>query len=407
MEGWQLRRRVARFRGIEILFLGAARSGGRRLDVHEFANRDIPYSEDLGRAARRFTLRGAVIGPDHDLEAERLEAALEKRGPGELVLPHRAPISVAVVSWRFEEPEREARIQNFEIEFVEAGLASTPAARENTAGIVEARADASLASLASRFASVFSIQGQTAAAIDRVVGLATSAADGISRAFELLKAGEAAGEEIAAYAREIDAFKRRISGSIVDAAVTAATFQDRLDDLLSLPLAPLAIYRRVEDVARFGVDLVDPGTGTVARRSFKRNQDALVALVQHSATTVRARALSRITFESSTEAAVFRDEIARELAAAIVSASDALADEAVAGLRALRTATIRDLDARSARLPARVTWSVPYQLPSVVIAQRLYGDPAREGEIVARNRSLIRNPGRIPFGTALEVLADG
>lgn len=407
MEGWQLRRRVARFRGIEILFLGAARAGGRRLDVHQFANRDVPFAEDLGRSARTFTVRGAVIGPDHDLEAERLEEALERRGPGELVLPHRAPIMVAVSAWRFEEPEREARIQTFEIEFVEAGLATTPAARENTAGIVEARADASLAALATRFGSVFSIQGETAAAIDRVVEVASSAADGISRAFELLKAGQAAGEEISAYAREVDAFKRRISASVVDAAATAATFQDRLDDLLSLPLAPLAVYRRLEDVARFGVDLVDPGTGTVARRSFKRNQDALVALIQHSATTVRARALSRIAFESSTEAAVFRDEIARELADAIVAASDALADEAVAGLRSLRTATIRDLDARSARLPARVTWRVPNQAPSIVIAQRLYGDPAREAEIVARNRSLIRHPGRIPFGTPLEVLADG
>lgn len=407
MEGWQLRRRVARFRGIELIFLGSSRGGGRRLDVHEFANRDVPYAEDLGRSARTFSLRGAVIGPDHDLDAERLEAAFEKRGPGELVLPHRAPIMVAVASWRFEEPEREERIQRFEVEFVEAGLASAPVARTNTAGVVETRADSSLAALATRFSSVFSIQGQTAAAVDQVVAVASSAADRISQAFEYLKAGQAASEEIAAYAREVDAFKRRISSSIVDAAVTAALFQDRLDDLLSLPLAPLDVYRRLEDVARFGVELADPGTGTVARRSFKRNQDALVALVRQSATTVRARALARITFESSSEAAAFRDEIARELTDAITAASDALADGAVAGLRALRTSTIRDLDARSARLPSRVVWQVPYQLPTLVIAQRLYGDPAREAEIVARNRALFRNPGRVPFGTALEVLADG
>ncbi len=407
MEGWQLRRREPRFRGIAFVFLGSSREGGRRLDVHEFANRELPYAEDIGRSARTFSVRGAVIGADHDLEAERLEAAFEAKGPGELVLPHRAPIMVAVQRFRFEEPEREERIQRFEFECVEAGLAVAPAARTNTAGVVESKADASLAGLKSRFGAVFTISDQTKASIDRMAGIARSAADEISGAFEILKAGQAATEEIAAYAREVDDFKKNLAGTLVDAAAMAGTLQDRLDDLLSLPLAPLNVYNRLHDVARFGLELADPGVGTVARRSFKRNQDAFVSLVRQSATTVRARALSRITFESSTEAAEFRDEIATELSGAILSASDANADAAAAALRALRTATIRDLDARSARLPSRVTYTLPANLPSIVIAQRLYGDVAREPEIVARNRRLIRNPARIAWGTPLEVLVDG
>ncbi len=407
MEGWQLRRRNASFRGLGIFVFSSERSGGRRLDVHTFAFRDVPYAEDLGRTPRTFTVRGAVIGADHDLDAERLEEAFERSGPGELVLPHRAPIMVAVTSYRFEEPDREERIQRFEAEFVEAGLAVSPTPRTNTAGAVESKADAAIAAAKERFAKVWTLDGQTGAAVKRLVGVASSAADAISTAFEYLKAGQAATEEIAAYAREVDAFKRDVAGTIVDAAALAGTLQDRLDDLLSLPLAPLNVYRRLADVVGFGADLADPGLETAARRSFARNQTALVSLVSQTASMVRARALSRVTFESSSDAAALRDEIAAELSEAILDASDAFADGQAAALRALRTATIRDLDIRSARLPARVGYVVPSQVPALVIAQRLYGDSTREAELVARNRRLIRHPSRVPYGVELEVLADG
>lgn len=406
MEGWEIRRRAARFRGIDLVVLSSTRSGGRRLDVHEFYGRELPYAEDVGRSARAFTVRGLVIGPDHDLQAERLEAAFEQSGPGELVLPHRAPIQVAVRGYNFEEPETEARLQRFEVDFVEAGLASAPGARPNTAGIVQERATGAFAAISERFEKVFSISDQTKAQIDRIVGVATDGADLVTAAFDVLKAGSAALEEINAYQRDIIEFTRNVSGSIVDAAVVAAEFQRRFDDLLDLPFLPLEVYRYLADVVEFGADLPDPGTNTVARRSFKRNQDGLVGMISRSATATRAKALSRATFESSSEASGYRDEIAAELGRAILQASDAFADAEAAALRALRTATIRDLDARAAKLPARVVFALPAQLPAIVVAQRLYGDVAREADIVTRNRKLVRHPGRIPYGTPLEVLAD-
>lgn len=407
MEGWETRRRNARFRGIDLIVLESTRSGGRRLDVHEFAKRDVPYAEDLGRSARGFTVRGIVVGPDHDLDAERLEAAFEAFGPGELVLPHRAPIQVAVRTFTFQEPDREARIQRWEAEFVEAGLAVTPRAREDTAGQVETKATSAWAALGERFSKVFTLSDQTQAQVDRMVGIVSDGASEIERVFDLATAGQPILEEIAAAAQEIDDFKRRMAASIVDGAAVAADFQDRLDDLLSLPLAPLVVFRRLEQAVAFGVNLADPGLETNARKSFKRNQDAFVAMLSQSVVTARARVLASATFESSTEAGEYRDEIAAELDAAILAASDAFADAAAADLRALRTATIRDLDSRAARLPERVVWTVPALMSSVAIAQRLYGDVEREAEIVARNRSMIRDPSRIVRGTPLEVLVGG
>lgn len=406
-EGWETRRRIPRFRGIDLNYLGSRRGGlGRRIAVHEFRGRNQPFAEDLGGKARTFTVRGFVSGDTHDLDAEALEKAFRKAGPGELVLPHRAPISVACLDAEFEEPDRELRIQYWSAEFVEAGLPAIPGARVNTPAVVETFVGRVLAAVEERFAAVFTISDQTQAAIDRTVAVASQAVAIVETAFDNLKAAAEAVEEIADYAQTISNLANTISGTIVDAAVAAREFQNALTEILELPLAPLEVFRELKHVAQFGLELQDPGEQTAARTSFKRNQTALVAMVQQSATAVRAKALSRATFESSTEASEYRDEIAAELATVIYAASDALDDETAAELRSLRTSTLRDIDARASRLPSRVQFTTDGSSPAILISYRLYGEATRDAEIVARNRPLIRNPGRVAYGTPLEVLGN-
>jgi prophage DNA circulation protein len=55
---------------------------GRRTVQHEYPQRDTPFAEDMGRAARRFSLDAYVLGPDYDQARDRLIDALEARGPG-------------------------------------------------------------------------------------------------------------------------------------------------------------------------------------------------------------------------------------------------------------------------------------------------------------------------------------
>jgi len=405
-EGFEVRRRVAQFRGIPIEILSSTRSGGRRLDVHEFGKREKPWAEDLGRATRSFTVRGLVIGADHDLDGQRLEEAFEKNGPGELILPHRAPISVAVRSYRFEEPERATRVQTFEVEFVEAGVPSTPGARPNTSGEVKTRGEAAFEAMKTRLGEVFSIDGETAAAVDRISAVTADAAAAVETAFDALKATVDTIERVAQVADTVRALENRLQGTLADAAVAGREFQNAIDEILDLPFAPIQIFRALAPVAEFGDELTDPGSETVARANFKRNQDGFVRFVKQTASVARARALSDVDFETDGfSCACLRNEIAEELDALIVEESDALGDDTVATLRAVRTAIIRDIDIRGARLPGRVDYSPPTQLPALVIAQRLYGDPSRDLEIVTRNEEIIRNPGRVPFGVTLEVLA--
>lgn len=53
---WRDRLRDASFRGVPFSVEDDEGSFGRRVQVHEYPNRDKPFTEDLGRATRRMTI---------------------------------------------------------------------------------------------------------------------------------------------------------------------------------------------------------------------------------------------------------------------------------------------------------------------------------------------------------------
>ena len=65
MAGWRDNLRTASFRGVEFFVRGHSATGGRHGVTHEFAGRDLPYREDLGRMARGWTIRAYVLGDDY------------------------------------------------------------------------------------------------------------------------------------------------------------------------------------------------------------------------------------------------------------------------------------------------------------------------------------------------------
>lgn len=404
-EGWEIRRRVARFRGIPLQVLSSSRSGGRRLDVHEFAGREDPFAEDLGRSAVSISVRGIFIGEAHDLDADRLRRAFDQAGAGELVLPHSAPISVAVASYQIEEAAGEAGAQRFDVEFVEAGYPATPSRLPDWGGRVATSLAGVLDAVGNRFSGAFGIAGAAAATVEAGQAVANGAAAAIGQAVEKTRAISELVDDLDDVVREVDSLTSTISGQIVDAALGAAAFRDTLEAIGSLPLAPLEVFNSLADVAKYGAALVDPGSGTVARKLQKTNQDELAGMVRKMASGERAKLASKITFSSSTQAAAVRDEIAAELAVEIKSASDALDDVSASALRQLRAAIIRDIDTRAARLPQRVEWRPEYVASSLAISQRLYGTPDRALEIVARNPVAARYPSRISSASPLEVLS--
>lgn len=142
---WKIRFRVtgASFKGCSFHVEQQARSSGRRIVEHEYPKRDLPYAEDMGRHAIRYTVTGYVI--DYDFRAgfsldyqqtkNRLIAALEQPDPGVLIDPY-LPITSHLdygggkallfycERYSVSETRQRGGYCVFEMTFVEAGVAA-------------------------------------------------------------------------------------------------------------------------------------------------------------------------------------------------------------------------------------------------------------------------------------------
>jgi prophage DNA circulation protein len=146
----------ASFRGAHFHCEAGSRENGRRIVVHEFPKKELPYSEDMGRRAKNFTVRAYCISYPSTLTGQGLElynrdyrvprdfllTALEIAGPGTLQLPTLPAENVVVTRYRLTEEERFGGYCVFDIEFAEFGVNPqylTPSI--NTAAVLNGAAD--------------------------------------------------------------------------------------------------------------------------------------------------------------------------------------------------------------------------------------------------------------------------
>jgi prophage DNA circulation protein len=133
---WRDQLLPARFRNASFHVETSSKENGRRIVTHQFPKKDIPYSEDMGREARAFTIRGYCICYPYDtgvplymrdyrIARDILIEELEKIGPGVLQLPtfHKSPIYVVCTRYRITEEERFGGYCIFDMSFAEFGFA--------------------------------------------------------------------------------------------------------------------------------------------------------------------------------------------------------------------------------------------------------------------------------------------
>jgi prophage DNA circulation protein len=143
---WRDRWQTAIFRGAMFFVEIGGRAGGRRVALHQYPKRDIPYAEDMGRTANKFTVQGYLIGPNYLTLRDNLITALEKPGPGLLRLPlpyQSSDVNVMVTSYSISESREKGGVCQVDMEFVEYGdpsyrpTQSTTGQIENSATGVE------------------------------------------------------------------------------------------------------------------------------------------------------------------------------------------------------------------------------------------------------------------------------
>jgi len=394
---WRDDLRAGTFRGAPFQIDRHNVSGGRRVAVHEYPQREQPWVEDLGRKADGFSLELYVLGLDYFDARDRLEAALREPGPGTLVHPYLGTLRVAVRSYRLRESTREGGIARFSVDFVEAGEQREPKAETDTPSVVTDKADQAKAAAESAFADSFSASGQPEFVRDEAESLLSDATDALEAAADAVPTLP---EAAAAFRDSLSAFSNQVQDLVLKPLELAQEVTGLMTDLAGIVERPSEALRMYEQFSGFGDDAKPVPQTTPARIQQGDNQGAIHGLIQDAAAIGAARASSRQTWPSFDDAIATRDRIAERLD----DRAEVAFDERYRTMADLRVAVVRDITARGADLARLGHYTPPQVMPALVLAHRIHGDASRDAEIVERND--VRHPTFVPGGDALEVLLD-
>lgn len=445
--GWRDNVLPASFRGVPFEVDGHSFEGGRRAVLSEYAGRDTPTTDDMGRRARKYAVRAYVIGEpgadDYFANRNALTWACESvPGPGLLVHPWLGVLLVQCDTIKFNEEASAGGSAVYDLVFLEAGLGAAPSVLVDTAGLILAGIGAMLgvigavSAIAAEIAAAPAILAPAAAAI---IGAAVVAVNGIlatiypTQAGTVLPQGDAAAALANAVATAmatasaapaaLAAGAGQVTSTITGAAgdpVTVAV----LDTFSTAALAVLALQTAAPDAqdavggqlitaqrqasdpslglatlaASFGATLPAP-TGLRADLQAQLQTD-LVNLVGAAATLAVAQIYANTTFTSSNAAANARTTLLALIDAQVMAAAAAQQDRLYQAWLALAGQAGADLLARIQQLPAMATYSFTSGLPACVIAQALYQDGTRATELQQMND--VPHPGFLrPQGVAL------
>lgn len=398
---WRDQYRTGSFRGVPFCSQTNERSGGRRVQTHEYPQRDQPFGEDLGRRARRFSLEVFVSGADYMVQRDRLIEALEAAGAGQLVHPWDGPMSVTAPDYAVRDSTDDGGIAFFSIQFEEAGQAIVAPVAPDTYELVAASADAAIAGTPERFADRFDVSGYASFVEDAAVDLVAKAASvaaiagglqgGAGPALRAFQAGLSFLPTSArALVRSPLALGQAIVGLVVSIGAIGGNSPARIAGLSSL--VAMAAPRVIG--------------ATPARNRQRENGIAFTDLVATAASAELVRAIASAPIASYQDAVLLRDAAAELLEARIIAAADA-GDAALASIYGvLLQVMVADVTARGGTLSRVYAYTPARTEPALVVAARLYGADGtmldRLADLVTRNR--VRHPGFIAGGRPIEVL---
>jgi prophage DNA circulation protein len=424
--GWRDNYRAASFRGVSFYVESAESSHGRRQAVHEHAQRDVPYTEDLGRKAREFSVSGYVIGEEYQTQRDELIKACEQAGPGVLVHPYRGELTVVCRGLGLNESSSAGGMCMVTLTFIEAGEASYPSAKLDTINAISAKGNAVTEAAEGSFISNFLTKGFPAF-------VAEAAASNLAELGEFLSSP---GFNLTGDLQAASDFYLQARGIAAD----AYSLVQQPAQMVSRIVSVIGSIRSAFGGNAFGVltSLFDrspssysSSTATASRKQQASNFLSLNSLVRQVAIAEAAKAAvvtqtpvistsfsssgstgavggsalvstTPTVYDSYQEAIVVREALVDRLDA---ESETSTSDSVYRVIADLRTSVVQAVPSQEQDLPRLVQYVPPATLPSLLVAYQLYGDAGRADEIAKRNSP--RHPGFLIGGKQLEVLADG
>jgi prophage DNA circulation protein len=412
----------ASFRGAPFAVNSNSTAGGRRLVVHQYPGKELPWTEDMGREARRFRFRGFIVDGDVlfaggpiQLQRALLIAALEKSGPGTLTHPTLGILNVSCARFDISEDLGAGRMSSVEVEFVESGKRTFPASLLSSSGLLSAATltTAALVVDGLRLVALGAAMGgrrqdlTTTSAVwnDRIVMLASDATAlhrltaQLPGNFGRFAGGGNSGINgardsiygVATTTADLTVIASQRRAAVAAAAQVAATAAGTADMGYATAFAA-AIVAAVKALADACADPADAIRLLEQLLSYVPDRpETGSAIGTATGSMVRRAAAAGLTIAagdyqptSSDDAAAMINRLAPLLDTEATRAADNGDDASFKALRAARGAIVADLRARGSTLARVTTVTVARALPAAVLAQRLYRDIDRAAQLISQ-----------------------
>lgn len=372
---WRNALRPASFRGCRFEVEAGSLSGGRRVQVHEYPQRDNPFTEDMGRSKREYSVSAFLIGPMARQQRDALLNALEEAGPGTLVHPFHGELRVAVQTFDCSWSKDEGGIFRVEMSFVEAGELTFPSSIMDSVAALVAAANTLQAIARGDFAALFGVLGLSGSVFD-------SALSAVGTVLDVLDRLGGVGSAL------LGMFRSDLSGFLHDPVKLAAELGGLIGEITDLST--------LEQLAGADFGMTTGKTVTAAGQQRAINADSLSTLVHLEAIAQAMRVVGGQSWEIYDDAVTVRDALSSRMDAEMnVTQNDAV----FSALREARVTLIADINRRAETMSRLQKVTLPETVPALVLSYDLYGTASRSGEIVARNR--VRHPGFLPPSSLL------
>tara|TARA_R110000803_G_scaffold162194_1_gene225798 strand:+ start:12121 stop:13314 length:1194 start_codon:yes stop_codon:yes gene_type:complete len=388
--------RPGSFRGVPFFIDTSQKGMGRRAVLHEFPNRETPFTEDLGRIAETYEVEGHVIGDDYFAEKTKLEKAFNQEGVGELIHPFWGSLQVQIGPVTISESNIEGAIAKFSAKFFEKGDNRFPKGINDKGAILADAVSETLTAIDSDFEEKFSIEKLPANAIQ-------SARDAVEAVADKMNVVTKIGGAIADGVTEVAFATRNLVAELDDLLQAPAQLASRLQDSFAFLQGA---FTKSEDKAKALSQFFNSGDDqspiiqdTPIRNQEKSNLSAINNFVKMTSAVRAAETAANGDYASFNDAENARVEITDVIEQQIRLDDGTDIFQALADVNALLVDALPDLDADLPNIKT-ITTDVPEN--TLNLTYDLFEKPENESDIISRNN--IRNPGAISEGTTLEVL---
>ena len=371
-----------KFRGVEFDGLESRLSGGRRVVLHEYPQRDDPSTDDMGRKARKWSIHAFLAGTEIQKRRKQLLEACEKSGSATLVHPILGNLNVICETYDITDTISAKSYTEFSMEFIDAGTVFVAAVSKLS------KMQALAAAFRSTVREFYAARTQVMALNRKVQRLLTGSIE--ERITALLDiTSQLTGTDLEAFTYATAVIFDTAETLSGDADALSATWDTGAQSLTE-PADARLVSTTLHGTIAVTQAALAAGADTEADTLILRNAAALDQMLYSLAVARAAELTAAQEFASYEEAIAAAQALGDEMALAEQWLTDPDAYDAASEARA---AMIEAIIHEAMDLPHQQTITLSSRRPALVLASELYDDAERASEIVARNS--IADPGAV------------